>query len=278
MVLAEGTVGIGLLGCGTMGGEIADAVTSGDVRNALVVAVHDQDTPRANAVAARLDPPPAFCDTMDALLKVPHVDLVVESASQFALQDHALAILSAGKHLLLISSGALVDPELFTAMAETAVKNGRQVIVPSGALGGIDAVRAARGLLEEVTLVSTKRPEAFSGAPGFARWEDAEFTGPEVIYEGSVTEAVSLFPANVNVAATVSLAGLGPERTKVRVVADPDSPGNVHEVRAKGQCGEFSFRLVNRPHVRNPKTSHLAVLSAIEALRAFCEPGPRFGT
>jgi aspartate dehydrogenase len=163
-------------------------------------------------------------------------------------------------------------------MAETAVTNGRQFIVPSGALGGIDAIRATRDLLEEVTLVSTKRPEAFRGSPGFARWEDFEFSGPEVLYEGTVPEAVGLFPANVNVAATVSLAGLGPDRTTVRVIADPDSPGNVHEVQARGSAGEFSFRLVNRPHVRNPKTSHLAVLSAIEALKTFCEPGPRFGT
>ena len=278
MTRAEAIVGIGLLGCGTMGSELAGAVASGGVRNARIVAVHDPDTPRARAVAGRLDPAPEVCATVDDLLAVARVDLVVECASQAALKAHGMAILSAPKHLLMISSGALVDADLFRAMAEAAVKNGRQFIVPSGALGGIDAIRAARDLLDEVTLVSTKKPEAFSGAPGFARWEGVEFSGPQVIYEGTVPEAVRLFPANVNVAATVSLAGVGPEHTKVRVVADPDAPGNVHEVQARGRCGEFSFRLVNRPHVRNPKTSHLAVLSAIEALRAFCEPGPRFGT
>jgi len=278
MSRAEATVRIGLLGCGTMGGEIAGAVASGGVRNARIVAVHDPDVPRATAAAGLLDPAPEICATVDDLLAMEEVDLVVECASQAALKVHGLTILSAPKHLLMISSGALADARLFAAMSEAAVRNGRQFIVPSGALGGIDAIRAARHLLDEVTLVSTKRPDAFSGAPGFARWEGVEFHGPQVIYEGTVTEAVSLFPANVNVAATVGLAGLGPERTRVRVIADPDAPGNVHEVRARGECGEFSFRLVNRPHVRNPKTSHLAVLSAIEALRAFCEPGPRFGT
>jgi len=278
MTRAEATVGIGLLGCGTMGGEIAGAVSSGGVGNACIVAVHDPDAPRARATAELLQPVPEICETVGDLLAIADVDLVVECASQAALQAHGMAILRARKHLLMISSGALVDADLFKAMTEAATENGRQLIVPSGALGGIDAVRAARHLLDEVTLVSTKRPEAFSGAPGFARWEGAEFSGPQVIYEGSVPEAVRLFPANVNVAATISLAGLGPERTKVRVIADPDSPGNVHEVQARGRCGEFNFRLVNRPHVRNPKTSHLAVLSVIEALRAFCEPGPRFGT
>jgi aspartate dehydrogenase len=266
------------MGCGTMGGEVADAVASGVVRNARIVAVHDPDRPRSLAVAGHLNPRPRICENMDDLLAIQEVELVVECASQDAVKAHGVAILAASRHLLMISSGALVDTDLFTTMAETAVKNGRQLIVPSGALGGIDAIRAARDQLDEVTLVSTKRPAAFAGAPGFSRWDGVEITGPRIIFEGSVPEAVALFPANVNVAATVSLAGLGTERTKVRVIADPDAPGNVHEVEARGRCGEYSFRLVNSPNVRNPKTSHLAVLSAIEALRTFCEPGPRFGT
>ena len=90
-----------------------------------------------------------------------------------------------------------------------------------------------------------------------------------MVVEGRGMSAVGLLPAKVNGAATISLAGLGPQRTIVKVVADPESPGNVHEVDATGAFGEFSFRFVNRPHATNPKTSYLAVLAAIEALRSF---------
>ena len=99
-----------------------------------------------------------------------------------------------------------------------------------------------------------------------------------MIFQGSAAEAVSLFPANVNVAATVSLAGIGPDSTKVVVIADPDSPGNVHEIKAISTAGLFSFRFENRPHDTNPKTSFLAVLAAVETLRSICQPSLRIGT
>jgi aspartate dehydrogenase len=117
-----------------------------------------------------------------------------------------------------------------------------------------------------------------SGAPGFADWEDVEISEPTVIFEGTAAEAVELFPANVNVAATVSLAGIGPNSTRVKVVADPNSPGNVHEINAVSSAGKFSFRFENVPHDTNPKTSLLAVLAAIETLRSICDPGLRIGT
>ena len=103
-------------------------------------------------------------------------------------------------------------------------------------------------------------------------------TKPEVIFDGSALEAIKLFPANVNVGATLSLAGLGPLKTRVKVVADPQAPGNVHEVYARGDFGVMRFTLENRPHERNPRTSYLAVLSVLETLRAACTPGPRIGT
>jgi aspartate dehydrogenase len=180
--------------------------------------------------------------------------------------------------MLVMSSGALVDADFMRKVSAAAAKSGASIYVPSGAVGGIDTLRAAKPLLESVTIVSTKKPIALSGAPGFADWEDVEITEPTVIFEGSATEAVELFPANVNVAATVSLAGIGPDATKIKVVADPDSPGNVHEINAVSRAGKFSFRFENKPHETNPKTSFLAVLSAIETLRSICDPGLRIGT
>jgi aspartate dehydrogenase len=253
-------VGIGLLGCGTMGGEVALAVSDRVVQNARVIAVFDEDTEAANRLAEKLEPRPTTCRNVDELIAVPDVSLVVECAAPAAIVAYGETVLSAGRSLFILSSGALADTELFDRLINLAASKRCDIVIPSGALGGIDALRSVRDLLENVTLTSTKTPQAFSGAPGFAKWEDVEITEPTVLYEGPARDAVALFPANVN------------------VVADPASPGNVHEIHARGEFGEFTFRLVNQPHVRNPRTSHLAVLSAIETLRAYCDRGPSIGT
>ena len=274
----DGRVGIGLLGCGTMGGEVALAVSEREVQNARVIAVFDEDPEAAGRLAEKFDPRPATCRTVEDLLAARDVSLVVECAAPAAIETYGETILYAGRSLFILSSGALANTELFDRLITLAASNRCDIVIPSGALGGIDALRSVRDLLESVTLTSTKTPRAFSGAPGFAEWEDVEITEPTVLYEGPALEAVALFPANVNVAATLSIAGIGPKRTIVKVVADRESPGNVHEIHARGEFGEFTFRLVNRPHVRNPRTSHLAVLSAIETLRAYCDRGPSIGT
>lgn len=272
------TLEIGVIGCGSMGAELAHAIGPDGISGARVTALLDRNPERGEALAESLAPRPgAFTEEAD-FLDCGEMDIVAECASQSAVREHGAAVLRSGRSLLLMSSGALLDPELFEALREASERTGAQIIVPSGAVGGIDALRAVRSDLETVTIVSTKRPAALAGAPGFADWEGREIAGAVTLFDGPAAEAVKLFPANVNVAATVSLAGIGPQRTKVRVVADPESPGNVHEIRATGRFGEFHFRLVNRPHPKNPKTSHLAVLAAIESLRALVNPGLRVGT
>jgi aspartate dehydrogenase len=275
-------VKVGLIGCGSMGSELARAVKRGDAGSAQIVGIFDEYAPGRNALAKELaegdGTGPVELDTVAELVALPGLDLVVECASQVAVVAHAETILDAGKSMLVMSSGALTSPEFMRTVSKAARKSGASIYVPSGAVGGIDTLRAARPLLEAVTIVSTKPPIALSGAPGFADWEDVEITESTVIFEGSAAEAVALFPANVNVAATVSLAGIGPDATKVKVVADPDSPGNVHEINAVSRAGKFTFRFENVPHDTNPKTSFLAVLAAIETLRSICDPGLRIGT
>jgi aspartate dehydrogenase len=265
-----------------MGSELAWAVQRGEAGRARIVGVFDEDVPRRTELAKGLagsgDPAPFEAETVSDLVKIPGLDLVAECASQAAVTAHAETVLGAGKSMLVMSSGALVSPDFMQAVSAASEATGATIYVPSGAVGGIDTLRASKALLEEVTIVSTKKPISLLGAPGFARWEDVEITGPTVIFEGTASEAVGLFPANVNVAATVSLAGIGPDATRVRVVADPDSPGNVHEINAVSKAGKFSFRFENMPHETNPKTSFLAVLAAVETLRSICEPGIRIGT
>ncbi len=278
----QNVINVGLIGCGSMGSELARAVLRGEAGPAKVIGLFDEYVPGRSALARELGSDqisaPAEVDSVSDLIALPGLDLVVECASQVAVVAHAEAVLSAGKSLLVMSSGALVSPDFMRTVMAAAKQSGASIYVPSGAVGGIDALRASKALLEEVTIVSTKKPVALSGAPGFAKWENVEITEPTIIFEGSATEAVGLFPANVNVAATVSLAGIGPDATRVKIVADPDSPGNVHEIIAISRAGKFSFRFENMPHETNPKTSFLAVLAAIETLRSICEPGLRIGT
>lgn len=265
-----------------MGSELARAVATGAAGPARIIGLFDEYVPSRSSLAGELatigGPTPAEAETVTDLVSLPDLDLVIECASQAAVFAHAETVLSAGKSFLVMSSGAMIAPDFMRTVSALAKESGASIYIPSGAVGGIDALRASKALLEEVTIVSTKRPISLTGAPGFADWEDKEITEPTIIYEGTATEAVGLFPANVNVAATVSMAGIGPDATRVRVIADPDSPGNVHEINAISKAGKFSFRFENMPHETNPKTSFLAVLAAIETLRSICEPGIRIGT
>jgi aspartate dehydrogenase len=261
-----------------MGAELANAIARGDAGKASLVALFDTDASAASALAESLPVRVPFYTDLDAFLATPGLDLVTECAAPAAVRACARQVLLAGKDLLIMSSGALTDSALCEELYDLSTESNLRLMVPSGALGGIDAIRAVRGHLDEVVLTTTKPPEGLRGAPGFKDWEDHTFDGAQVIYEGPALEAVGLFPANVNVAATLSLVGLGAVKTKVTVVADPASPGNVHEITAKGDFGLMRFRLENVPHSRNPRTSYLAVLSALETLRSACTPGPRIGT
>jgi aspartate dehydrogenase len=269
---------VGLIGCGAIGTEIATAICAGKTGDARLVALFDQDEGRASALAARLGGGIPYFTDFARFMAVKNMEMVLECASPAAAKAHAEAVLSGGKDLLMISSGALADTAFFNRLSEAAARTNRRMLVPTGALGGIDAIRACRGLLQEVSLTTTKTPRSLQGAAGFKDWEGKEISQPTVIFDGNALEAIKLFPANVNVGVTLSLAGLGPEKTKVKIVADPKAPGNVHEVYAKGDFGVLRFRLENKPHVTNPRTSYLAILSVIETLRTACTPGPRIGT
>jgi aspartate dehydrogenase len=270
--------GIGLLGCGAIGREIAGAVRSGEAGGAFLAVLFDQDPAVARSLAGDLDFSGPVTDSVDRLLSAPEVEMVVECASPHAVRAHAETVLAHGKDMLLMSSGALTDAGLSQRLAVLVQERGVRLIVPSGAIGGIDAIRALKGRLDQVTLTTTKPPRGLRGAAGFRDWESREITEPQIIFEGSALEAVKLFPANVNVAATLSLAGIGAEKTRVVVMADPRATLNRHEVEARGDFGVLRFQMELRPHERNPRTSFLAIASAIEALRAACSSGIEIGT
>ena len=198
---------------------------------------------------------------------IPRCDLVIEAASPTAVGELLPKVIAHRKAMLCMSTGGLLG---FPKLLAQAVAHRVPVYLPSGALAGIDGIKAAsQGKLHSVTLTTRKPPSAFAGAPGVlrrkSRWNHP--SKPRLLFKGPAERAVREFPQNINVAATLSLAGIGPARTKVRVIADPSLKENIHEVEATGPFGKLFVRMENRPSSRNPKTSQIAILSAIATLK-----------
>lgn len=267
---------IGLLGCGSIGSTIAQALRRDATLNARLLAVYDWDGEKARHLTQTIAPKATVASTFDEFLGLPF-RLLVESASQNAVREYGVRALSAGKNVVIMSVGALMDNDLREQLVATAAKVGRAIHTPSGAIGGLDLVRAAgEGKLYSVCLTTQKPPRAYHDAPYFTRQgiSPGEIRSPRILYEGSAEEAVKLFPANVNVAAALSMAGLGGKATQVKIVADPNLNVNIHEIEIQGDFGSAKITVQNKPHPDNPGTSTLAALSAIETIRRACaSPG-----
>jgi aspartate dehydrogenase len=270
---------VGVVGCGTIGSQLAGAVDSGNIANASLVALYDISQTNLQNLKEKLRSNPGTYSDFGKFL-ASGADIIVEAASQDAVREFGRPILEAGKDLMVMSVGALADREFLAELLQTAAKKGCRVYVPTGAIAGIDAIRSVRHLLESVTLTTTKSPKALAGAPFFetSKIKLDDITKSTVIYEGPAAEAVKAFPANVNVAAVLSLAGIGADKTKVMIVADPEATTNRHEIVATGSFGEIRIAVNNVPSPGNPKTSFLAVLSAIECLCSICDDGMRIGS
>jgi aspartate dehydrogenase len=270
---------VGIIGCGTIGSQLATAIDTGAVKNTGLVSLFDIIPTNIEALKRKLVSKPGVFTDFEKFVKT-DCDIIVEAASQDAVRKFAKQVLGAGKDLMMMSVGALADKALLAELLKEAEKSGCRLYVPTGAIAGIDAIRAVRHLLDSVTLTTTKNPKALAGAPFFetGKVKLDQIKSKTTVYEGTAAEAVRMFPANVNVAAVLSLAGIGVDRTKVRIVADPAFSTNQHEIEAKGSFGEFRFTINNVPSPGNPKTSYLAILSATECLRSICDDGMRVGS
>lgn len=266
---------VGLVGCGAIGLEIARYLDRCEIP-AELAAVYDTGKERMRALVERLERSPVEAESLDELVSL--ADLVVEAASQKAVLGVAEAALGNGLDLMIMSVGALMDGELYKKIQDLARQNDCRVYIPTGAITGLDGIKSAGiGKIDSITLTTTKPPEGLEGAP-YVVSHQINLRGliePALIFDGPASVAVKEFPANVNVAASLSLAsGID---VRVRIVADPRIDINIHEIALAGEFGRMTTRVENVPSPSNPRTSYLAALSAIATLRSAVMP-IRIGT
>ena len=255
---------ITIVGCGSIGSKLAKAAD--DMNEVKRIYLIDKRKEVAEKVAASLKKGIVINSVEDELY---HSDLVIESASQEAAREILPKVVSRGVAIMIMSVGSLVDDDFRNMIFEKVKVSEGRIYIPTGALCGIDGLRSASiDELEEVELITMKGPKSLLDVEYLMnKGVDVEkITESTVVYTGYAREAVKLFPKNVNVAATVSLMGIGFDRTKVTVVVDPNITSNSHELRIKGKFGVMNCHTYNVPEPDNPKTSHLATLSAIAAL------------
>lgn len=269
---------IGLLGTGAIGRGLAMAVDSGLIGPVKLESVFDQYTHTAQSLSDQLTYKPNVCNSFQDFIDDDSTSLIVEAASQKAAIEYSPQVLSSGKDMMIMSSGALLDTRCFQEISRIQAQNGSRVFVPSGAIGGIDAIRASKAELSEVILTTRKPTGSLRDTEAPTSDHYSTLQSETVVFEGNAIDAVRRFPANTNVAATVSLAGLGPEKTLVRVIADPQATRNTHEIYANGSSGVMRFTMENVPDPNNPMTSYMAILSAIETLRVAIGGAIRIGT
>ncbi len=262
---------IGIVGAGAIGKEIARAIDSGIVP-AKLEAIWDHDEQEAVDFAATLRSRPQVLPLPEL---VEASNFVVEAAAQSAVREVAVAALTRSRSIMVMSVGAFADPDLLATVRSLAKRHQCSIYVPSGAVCGLDGVKSASiGRIDSVTITTRKPKEGLRGAPFIVRNRidiDA-MTEPTEIFSGPAAVAIREFPANVNVAASLSLVGVGFDRTLVRVIVDPTIRRNMHEVAVRGEFGELRTSVENVPSTTNPRTSFLAALSAIATLKQVCEP------
>lgn len=269
---------VGIIGGGTIARLFLEHFRRGELDRARVVAVAGRSERSSGRALAREFRVPYVTELKRLLAKKP--DVVVEAASHEAVREYGEALLKKRISFIVLSAGALCDDKLRARLERAAGKSGALLHVPSGGIGGLDALKAACiAGVDEVTIAVAKPPRAWKGI-GYVEQLGVDLEDlrePRTLYEGPAREGVPLFPANVNIAAVLSMAGVGFDRTRLKVVADPGLVHNTHTITIRGRTGNISIKLENVPSPDNPKTAWLACYSALAALKA-AKARVRYGT
>ena len=256
-------------GFGAIGKVVAEALDRG-IEGLSLAAVSARDTARAEAaIAGFATPVPVL--PLERLWE--EADIVVECAPAAHLRDLAEPALAHGRSVVVLSCGALLDN---FDLVELARRQGGRILVPTGALIGLDAVQAATlgGGIQSVQMITRKPPGGLEGAPYLVEHQIrvAGLSEPKLVFSGSAREAARGFPANVNVAAALALAGIGPDRTTIEIWADPAVDRNIHRIEVEADAARFSMQIENVPSLENPRTGRLTALSVVALLRKLSSP------
>lgn len=247
---------IGIIGTGNIAAYLLEQVNGNRMANGKVIAIFG----RNQVVGSRLNKQFGvdFYTEIQAFLDLP-LDIVVEAATVEAASLYLKDVAASGKDLVVSSIGVFKDMAFLEEVKKLAAFNGTSLYLPSGAIGGLDLLQSANavGGLEKVSITTRKSPASLG----------MEAEEEKMVFEGSAYEAVEKFPKNVNVALVLALAGIGAEKTKVRVIVDPAIEQNTHTIVAEGDFGKMQLRVENHPMPRNPKTSLLAALSILAVLQ-----------
>lgn len=256
---------IGIAGMGAIGLRVAQELDRGGIPGCTLAGICARNADRAaeaNAILSSPAPVYALAEIAD------HCDVVIETLPPQLFMDLAVPVVQAGKELIVLSASQLLGQE---ALFDLAAKTGARIIVPSGAMLGLDAIKgAAVGALHSVVIETRKPVAGLAKAPYVVDngIDLSNVAGPMLVLGGTVTEVARVFPANVNVAVAVSLAGFGPDKTRMEVWADPALDKNKHTVRVTSDSSDFEMTIQNRPSEENPATGKITALSVIALLRA----------
>ncbi len=261
--LKRETLKVGLAGLGAVGLEVARRLEAGIPGLALAaVSARDRDKARRNLPDAGgripIVAPEALAEACD---------IVVECLPPKMFRAVAMAAIERGRIFMPLSVGQLLEN---WDLVEMAKAKGARILVPTGALIGLDAVRAAaEGQIHSVTMITRKPPTGLDGAPYLVEHNIAVkgLTAPKKVFDGTARDGARGFPANVNVAAALSLAGIGPDKTRLEIWADPALDRNTHRIEVDADSARFSMTIENVPTEENPRTGKITALSAVAALR-----------
>lgn len=260
---------LAIAGLGTIGLAVARRIDDGEIPGIVLTAVSAQDREAAAKRLSDFNSPPQVLP-LDELAGA--ADIVVECAPAAVFLEVADSVITQGKTLVPLSVGVLLKhPELTERLEETGAK----IVVPTGALLGLDAVKAvAEGEVESIRMTTRKPPAGLKGAPHLLRnkIEVEGLSEPLKVFSGNAREAAIGFPANVNVGAALALAGIGPERTQVEIWADPTVTRNTHSISVESDSSRLTMTIENIPTPENPPTGKITALSVMATLRRLVSP------
>jgi len=263
------TYTVAIAGLGAIGMKVARTLDQGGIEGMRLTAVSAKDQERAKGRVADFSTPPQVTSAEDL---ASHADIVIECAPKAIFETLARSTIEAGRIFVPLSCAQLLE---HMDLIDLARETGGRIIVPTGAIIGLDTIRAmAVEVLQEVTLTTRKPPRGLEGAPHLVNNNISVegLTEAKLVFKGTAREAAIGFPANVNVAAALSLAGIGPDRTTIEVWADPAVDRNHQSVKAVSDSGECEMQIRNIPTEENPRTGRITALSTIACLQRMTAP------